>query len=222
MSDFTIDPAFSVYKLAERRHDISTIISHRKTMSQVSYIIEETARTDHVNNVVFSGFQYLSKFIPQMERYRQIAQYAKHVYVFGVADTKLPAIDNISYVTIEPHYQLAKEWFIVSHGVHLSTALVTEEISNFTDPDHKRQFNGFWIFNDPMVQIMYEWLSNEVNTRENTQIATDIQSAKHHELTQKLTDRFARLITTGSLGGSTKKELDAFKTSTIAAINTNN
>lgn len=218
MTDYSIDPSFSVYKLAERRQDISTVISHRETMSKVSYIIEDTARTDHVDNVIFSGFQYMSKFVPQINRYREIAQYAGHVYVFGVPDVELPEIPNISYVDITPRHQLAKEWFIVSQGKDLCTALVTEEVSQISDPDHERRFNGFWIFNDQIVQIMHEWLANEVNAREVLSVATDTESEKHHELTQNLASRFSRILFQGIRRSNTVQELKYFQATTIAPL----
>lgn len=215
MTEVNIDSDFSVYKLAQRREDISMVISRRLTMSKVSYIIEETTRTDGVGNIIFASFQYMSKFIPQMKRYREIARNAKHVYVFGVPDVPLPAIDNITYVELSPDDKLAKEWFVVSHGVDFSTALVTEELSNFYDPDDQRRFNGFWIFNDGIIPIVYEWLLHVVNNRaEDPQLAT-VQSMKHIEIMRKLSDRYEIMLDTHKLDRLTLAELVFYRAHTI-------
>ena len=70
MAEFNIDPNFSLYALLQRRLTADRLLSHRVTMSRMSYLIEESTRQDHEANIVFSGFQYLSKFMPQIKRYR--------------------------------------------------------------------------------------------------------------------------------------------------------
>lgn len=215
MTEFNIDPEFSVYQLAKRRSNISMVISRRQTMSKVSYIIEESTRTDGVDNIIFASFQYMSKFIPQIHRYQGIAKNAKHVYVFGVPDVKVPAIDNVTYVPISPDDKLAKEWFVVSHGADFSTALVTEELSNFHDPDDQRQFNGFWIFNDGIIPILYEWLLNVVGNRAEDHHLSNIHSTKSIEVMKQLSDRYEIMLDTHKLDRLTLTELVFYRAHTI-------
>lgn len=210
MGEFHIDPAFSVYRLVERKRSMSTVISHRRTMSIVSYLIEETARTDRVDNVIFAGFQYMSKFKPQIRRYREIARRARHVYVFGVMDEPLPAVPNITYVPIMPYDQLAKEWFVVSHGPELSTALATEELSDFHDPDHERRFNGYWIFDDAIVQIMHDWLSRVVDDRQEVALDATPDTIRHQQILRSLLRRSNRLLERSDLEPMTRRELRGF------------
>ena len=160
MPEFNVDPNFSLYNLLNRKQTSDSLVSHRVTMSKISYLIEETTRQDGEANTIFSAFQYLSKFEAQIDRYRQIAQHAEHVYIFGVPDRSVPEIGNLTYVPLKPTDQLAREWFIVSHGVNYSTALATQELSDFHDPD--RTFTGVLLFDETLVSILANWLYHTV------------------------------------------------------------
>lgn len=217
MADFSLDPVFSVYQLVERRQDILKSISQRQTMSIISYLIEETARTDHVNNAVFAGFQYLSRFLPQAARYQQVAESADHVYVFGVPDAPMPQIPNLTYVHLRPEWQLTKEWFVVSHGPHLSTALATEEISKFTDPDHQRRFNGVWILDDVIVKIMHDWLASQVEYRGAIDIEPQTDTPQHAQLRQRMQSRLERTLQRRDTSDTVADELAYFFDRTLGA-----
>jgi len=158
-----IAPGFSVYQLVERVQKISTLLSHRKTMNIISHEIENATLVDDANTRVFSSFQRMSRFLPQVERYRALAQKSQAVYVFGVPDVPVPQIPGIQYIMLEENSQLAKEWFLVSFGEDFASALATEEISNIDDPDQQRQFKGIWTFDKSLVAILEEWLSNVVD-----------------------------------------------------------
>jgi hypothetical protein len=43
--------------------------------------------------------------------------------------------------------------------------LVTEEQASLQMPDPERIFHGAWTFDDEMVEILNDWLSNAVNAR---------------------------------------------------------
>mgnify|MGYP000060359943 CR=1 FL=1 len=159
-----IDPNFSVFQLVQRVQSDGMLLSHRRTMSMVSYEIENASLIDGAHNRIFSSFQYMSKFIPQIARYTQIAMRAESVYVFGVPDISLPTLPNITYIPLKPTDQLAKEWFLVSYGREYCSALGTEEQSQFHDPDDSRVFKGSWSFDKSMVNILHDWLSSAVDT----------------------------------------------------------
>ncbi len=158
-----IDPDFSVYWLVQRQQQANLLLNHRRTMSITSYEIENATLLDGARTRIFAGFQYLSKFLPQMQRYRRIAERAQLVYVFGVPDIAPPPIANITYVPLRPEDQLAKEWFLLSFGRNYFSALATEEQTHFTDPDHQRVFKGVWTFDLPMVQLVHDWLSSALD-----------------------------------------------------------
>lgn len=196
MADIAVDSAFSVYHLVERVQSSSTLLNHRQTMSYISYEIENATLVDNVSNRIFSGFQYLSKFIPQIPRYRRIASTAESVYVFGVADVEPPAIDNITYVRLQPTDQLAKEWFLISYGREYYSALATEELTKFTDPDHERMFKGIWTFDLNLVGIIEEWLTSLVDAHPLTFTQEQINLTKQIQLMSnsltRLSDRISK------------------------------
>lgn len=162
---YAVDPSFSVFHLVERVQGVSTLINHRRTMSLISYEIENAVLMDGARPRLFSSFQVMSKFMKQEARYRQIAEQAESVYVFGVPDVIPPAIPNIHYVYLSPKDQLAKEWFIVAHSEEYNSVLATEELTRLTDPDHQRQFKGIWTFNRNIAAILNDWLTSAVDAK---------------------------------------------------------
>lgn len=161
--NYVIDPQFSVYELVERVQKTSTVINHRRTMSLISYEIENTILIDGVRPRLFSAFQYMSKFLKQLPRYERMAKIAESIYVFGVPDVTPPAIPNIHYIHLSPTDRLAREWFIVTYSGDCYSALATEELTRITDPDHERRFKGIWTFNQNIVSILHDWLSSAVD-----------------------------------------------------------
>jgi DICT domain-containing protein len=157
-----IDPTVSVFGLVEHTQQQNMFINHRRTMSLISYEIENATLVDGAQNRIFSAFQYLSKFLPQVKRYEKLALKAESIYVFGVADVVPPPIPKVTYVKLDPKSQLAKEWFLVSFGRDYVSALATEEQTKITDPDEQRVFHGVWSFEFELVGILNNWLTNLV------------------------------------------------------------
>ena len=162
---YTVDPSFSVYRLIERIERKSVLVNHRRTMSVISFEIENATLIDHAPSRIFAGFQYSSKFLPQIKRYQKLAASGEAVYVFAVPDVPLPSIPNLTFIPLAPTDRLAREWFVIAHGVTYSSALATEEISQITDIDDHRQFKGIWTFDVGIVAIMHDWLASLVEAR---------------------------------------------------------
>lgn len=165
MPDFNIDPSFSVYGLVQRTRQMQAILNHRRTMTIISHEIENATLIDGAQTVIFSGFQRLSKFLRQIDRYQRIAQNAKAVYVFGQNDVMPPPIQNITYVPLNRNDHLVKEWFLISYGPEYYSALATEELTDIDDPDEQRVFKGIWTYELPLVSVLYEWLAMSVDMR---------------------------------------------------------
>lgn len=106
---YTVDPTFSVYHLIERIEQQSILLNHRRTMSLISYEIENATLIDHVSTRPFAGFQYFSKFLPQAKRYQRLAALSQSVYVFGVPDVEPPELPKVEYIRLTTTDQLAKE-----------------------------------------------------------------------------------------------------------------
>lgn len=160
---FHIDPQFSVWRLVTKVRTSSTRLNHRVTMNVISNEIEDVTLLDSERTRIFSGFQRMSKFLPQLERYRRMAQSAECIYVFGIPDVALPEIPGIVYVELKPEHQLAREWFLVSSGPGYASALVTEEVTSIDTEDSLRVFNGLWTFDANIIEVLDEWLCNIVN-----------------------------------------------------------
>lgn len=161
----SIPADFSVYHLVERIQQHSALLNHRRTMSLISYEIENASLVDHAQSIIFSGFQRFSSFIPQAKRYERLARQSKGIYVFGIDDADPPEIPNLTYVPLTRHHQLAKEWFLVSYGKEYCSALATEELTDMDDPDDTRMFKGIWTFDLQFTSLLYEWLAGTVGLR---------------------------------------------------------
>jgi DICT domain-containing protein len=186
-----IAPGFSVYQLVERvqGEKVSAVMYNRGTMNLISYEIENVTRIDRAPNRVFSGFQRFSRFMPQVERYRDLAANAESVYVFGIQDITPPEIPNVVYIPLEEGSQLAKEWFLISYSDKFASVLATEELSEIDDPDATRQFRGVWSFDVRMAAILEEWMSNTVDAPDFLVRERDHNRIAQGRLINQITDR---------------------------------
>jgi len=195
-----LDSSFSVYHLVERlQNDDTQLLQDRKTMNTISYEIENATLVDHAQTVIFSGFQRMSKFLPQIKRYTRIAQDAKAVYVFGIPDVEVPPIHNITYIPLEKHFQLAKEWFLVSLGTQFGSALATKELTNIDDPDENRQFRGVWTFDVSMVSILNEWLMRTVDAKTAIITEDEVNKQSQDSMVKNIYQRMMKRIGTNTL-----------------------
>ena len=161
--NIAIDPEFTIYGLLQRAQGESPVLRDRPTMTRISYTIEDATRKNQAYNRIFAGFQRYSRVVPQLHRYREIARYAESIYIFGVPDVDLPAIENVLYVPLSKTDRLAHEWFVISSGADFSSALCSTERSHIDDPDNQRRFEGLWTFDTAMVEILQKWLSSTVD-----------------------------------------------------------
>lgn len=190
-----IDPTLSVYALAARVADSSTMINHRRTMTLISYEIENAVLKDGARARIFSGFQKMSFFLPQVKRYQRLAQRAESIYVFGVPDVAVPNIPNVTYVMISPRDQLAREWFLLADAPDYASILATEELTSWDDPDDQRMFKGVWSFDENIVTIVQEWLSSLVDARPLGEYKRDprAQLAYMQRTTMRIANRLVKL-----------------------------
>ncbi len=191
---------FSVYQLVERAEKVGTALNHRQTMNHISYEIENATLIDSAPNYIFSGFQVMSKFLPQVARYRKIAAKAKAVYVFGVRDVQPPVIPNIHYVYLEPDDRLAQEWFLISYSDTFVSALATEEVTTLNDPDAQRQFKGVWTFDPGMCGILTRWIKSEIDAQIDLSEDNLLQGKQHQRYVENINSRMMGRITTKARG----------------------
>jgi DICT domain-containing protein len=165
MHNIPIDPGLSVYALVERTTTERMLLNHRRTLLIASHEIENAVIIDKVRARVFAGFQRMSHFLPQVRRYRQLAENAESVYVFGIMDVEPPPIRHVHYIPFEEADQLAREWFLLVDSPDYYSILTTEEISKADTPRDERVFWGVWSYDDEMITVIQEWLTNLVDAR---------------------------------------------------------
>lgn len=186
--ELNIDPSFSVYRLVGRVAHTATM-NHRLTMNVISHEIEDTTLIDGAQTRIFAAFQFFSRFVPQLKRYRELAQRAESIYVFGIPDVSLPNVENITYIPLKLTDQLAKEWFLVSYGREYASALATEEQTNITYADADRIFKGIWTFDPTLVGILADWLSRSINIEPQIFSSEAIENTRHTQLIRRIAGR---------------------------------
>lgn len=136
----------------------ATLTSSVASLLAVSHSIEETVMRHGMDSIFFAGFQRFSAFLPQANRFRQLASRCKKVYVFGEADSATPEIPNLEYAPLPPAAPLTKEWFIIFGHPRFSVALLTREIGASTTSvrdsrfGRGRLYQGMVTLEDHIVQ----------------------------------------------------------------------
>jgi class 3 adenylate cyclase len=124
----------------------------------VSHSAEETVLRHGLDSIFFAGFQRFSAFLPQVDRFRQLAARCQKVYIFGEADSPMPEIPNLEYVILQPGAPLTREWFIVFSHPRFGMALLTCEIGKSAASVRESRFGrgrlyqGLVTLDDHLVQ----------------------------------------------------------------------
>lgn len=207
------DHDFSVWQLVSRVEQTSILLNQRRTMNIISHAIEDVSLSDGVPTRVYAGFQRMSRFLPQQERYTRLARVASPVYVFGIPDVKLKPIPGITYVHLARHSALAREWFLVSTGARYSSALATQEQTHIDDPDELRQFKGIWTFEMSIVSLITQWLDHVLDARPVDTEKLDLFSQRM--LMNKTITRLDEIKTAARYRGAIRHEIELLQRSVV-------
>lgn len=111
-----------------------------KTLHLVSRTIENTLRVHKKKGVLYVGFQLLSHFSDYADRYKKLAEYAKEIFVIGVADAKIEDIADNVHIMTKNAYLVRDNWIaiVVNGNVHI-TLLAEEQPS-----PNVHKYNGFY------------------------------------------------------------------------------
>jgi DICT domain-containing protein len=143
-------PSLSVFELIT---DIpGQFLRYKRTMIDISNVIEDTAAKHTPACLMWVGFQKFSLFAAQEQRYRRLAQSWKHCWIFGVDDAPLPELPNVTPVAVTPDHPLAKEWFVIADGPSFGSALLAADTSGFAIADRQRKFMGLWSADPALVR----------------------------------------------------------------------
>ena len=88
---------------------------------------------------VYAGVEKLSALQPIIDRYMRIADVSEAVFLFGQDDWRPPRHPNIRLISLNEHFRLAREWFVVTHSKSLSCAVVAfDEVGTDVLPEQIR------------------------------------------------------------------------------------
>jgi DICT domain-containing protein len=141
----------SLYRSVQGQYDWMHDTKSVPMMNGISHLIEEQIWSQGIATDVYAGFQRFSQFLPQAERYRQLAEVARRVYVFGLPDVPPPTIAGVQFVPLRADSELVKEWFLLVDAADFWTALVAREVEGHDLMTGGRKFNGIWTFDVDLV-----------------------------------------------------------------------
>lgn len=140
----------SLYNAVIGSFDLKQIVRSTQLMNTISHQIETQILKEKMPIDLYSGFQQLSFFLPQVGTYRQLGAVCKSVVVFGLGDVEPPALPNTQFKALDAKSPLAQEWFILVDTPEFWTVLATHELTR--DPSTgERRFEGVWTFDASVV-----------------------------------------------------------------------
>ena len=127
-----------------------------QTLHFVSRTIENTLKIHKKKSTLYVGFQTLSHFKGYIDRYKNLADYAKEIFIVGIGDTKIGHIaDNVHIVT-KHAYRIKDNWFSIITGGDLHISLIAEELPA---PEHHK-YDGFYSNSNDITEKAIEIIKN--------------------------------------------------------------
>jgi class 3 adenylate cyclase len=126
------------------------------TLLSISHGIEDAVMQHRLRGTFFAGFQRVSAFLPQRNRFARLAALVGEVFIFAIPDAPMPAIPGVKLITLTPEAPLAQEWFIVfthpTFAAGLFTRQTQEEDSTAIAFGRQRFYQGALSFNPTLIQ----------------------------------------------------------------------
>ncbi len=153
MNEVTDVQKISLYPLALEMEQGGLMSSMVQTLLAISHGIEDAVMQNQLRGTFYAGFQRLSAFAPQAERFARLAAACGEVFVFAFPDAPVPQIPKVQFVLLEPEAPLVQEWFIVFSHSDFVASLLTQQVGE-RSPDalvkRRRVYQGLMTF-DPAV-----------------------------------------------------------------------
>ncbi len=127
-----------------------------EAMTKISYIIEDAVVATPRNSVLHASFQQMSRVLPQLKRYRQVAQAATGLWLYGVHDVPLTSFETLPRTLLidTGNSILVDYWFVVVYGPGIGMSLLAEEVPALSGGD--RYYEGFYTFEqDVAYQLIH-------------------------------------------------------------------
>ncbi len=119
----------SLYPLASREQQNNLFTTSVPTLLSISHGLENAVIRNRLQGVFYAGFQRTSAFLPQVNRFSQLASICGKVLVFAHADAPVPEIPGVEFVLLDAEAPLTQEWFIIFSHPDFTAALLTRQIS---------------------------------------------------------------------------------------------
>jgi class 3 adenylate cyclase len=150
----------SLYSLVYDRARDSLMTSLVPTLLATSHGIEDAVIRNQLRGTFYAGFQRLSAFLPQAQRFARLASACGDVLVFALPDVPPPEIPGVQFVLLDPAAPLTEEWFIVFAHDTFVAALLTHQVlnENADVPILDRSYQGAVVFNPELVGLAHERL----------------------------------------------------------------
>ena len=124
-----------------------------EAMTNISHIIEDMVIGTPAVATMQVSFQHLSRVMPQQARYRQVAEAATGLWLYGRQDIPPNELSSLARATLidTTGSYLTHYWFVIAYGPGLGMSLVAEEVPSLVG--EKRFYEGFYTFD---LETAYE------------------------------------------------------------------
>jgi len=123
----------------------------RRTMIELSHVIEEQATVGGAETVLIAAFQRLSLYAVEAERYRQFAPQFAQMYVLGVPDVVVPEAPNITIMLLDRDWPLVQEWSVIACGPQVAVGLLAVDAEGFRPDKRSRSFEGLFTTDSALI-----------------------------------------------------------------------
>lgn len=138
-----------------------------EAMTKVSRIIEDAAAQSRRTADLHVSFQFLSRFLPQQERYRALSEGIARGWIYAAPDIPDPwALVRqlrMQWINVEGT-PLVRYWFVIAYGPGLSMSLLALEVPSLNRSG--RYYEGFYTFEPDiayqLTMILHLLFPNEV------------------------------------------------------------
>jgi hypothetical protein len=129
------------------------------SMLTASHAIEDHVLKARLDCELYVGFQRLTLFRSQLQRYTRLLDIARFVYVFGIDDIP-PGAPIFRHphlirfiITPQAGAGLLRFWFLLVNHPNFSTVLLARQVSGelFHRQSQVRTYQGFWSFDHAVV-----------------------------------------------------------------------
>jgi len=162
--------SLSLYPLVSRQNPRDLTTASVQTLLAISHSLEDVVMRHRLALTFYAGFQRVSSFLPQVDRFARLAALCQEVLIFAVPDAPFPSLAGVTLLPLADDAPLAREWFIVVDHERFGAALLTRQLGDVpTRVTRKaiafgrgRLYEGVLTFDDQLVGAARQALDQAV------------------------------------------------------------